>query len=220
MTAGSRLPKLIAFDLDYTLWDFWVDTHITPPLRQDRKTGAVYDSTTGHYSNENSPNVVKFYRDVPGILKDLKDAGITIAACSRTSAIKLAMDALKLIRVPNGISTVTPSDNVSSDTIASSMDEEAPSWTITTSPAVGFFDQLEVYPTDKTVHFKELHKKTGLPYSEMLFFDDERRNRNVEKLGVTFILVPLGRGLDNQLLQEGIREWQKRHPELAMTSSL
>ena len=60
----------------------------------------------------------------------------------------------------------------------------------------------------KITHFKELHKKTGIPYSEMvcdedsnrdhplirhfiffynyclkLFFDDEHRNNEVEKLG-------------------------------------
>ena len=56
--------------------------------------------------------------------------------------------------------------------------------------AVQFFDQLEIYPGElrpvspvilsthglipysgsKIKHFKELHKKTGIPYSEMVFF--------------------------------------------------
>ncbi|KAI6104567.1 magnesium-dependent phosphatase-1 [Pisolithus croceorrhizus] len=203
MSTGSRLPKLIAFDLDYTLWDFWIDFHITPPILQDPATGTVYDSSTNdiYYGRRSNPNTIEFYRDVPGILRNLRNEGVTVAACSRTPVPKLAMEALRLMRIPNG------------------KDTDILPWTTTTTPAVNFFDQLEIYPTDKTVHFKALHKKTGLPYSEMLFFDDERRNRNVEKLGVTFILVPEGRGVDNGLFEKGLKEWRRRHPELMSSKS-
>lgn len=74
-------------------------------------------------------------------------------------------------------------------------------------------------------HFKALHARTGIPYSEMLFFDDEHRNVEVEKLGgfqifkvliillkcnlgVTFILA--SKGLDWKTFESGLKEWRKR----------
>ena len=33
---------------------------------------------------------------------------------------------------------------------------------------IDMFDQLEIYPGSKINHFKQIHKKTKLPYSEMV----------------------------------------------------
>ncbi|EIW52525.1 magnesium-dependent phosphatase-1, partial [Trametes versicolor FP-101664 SS1] len=177
---SSRLPKLIAFDLDYTLWDLWIDTHVDPPLR--RVGDAINEVRDRHEQR------ISFYRHVPEIFHRLREAGVLIAACSRTSAPDLARRALNLLLVPPpaGHKGASP------------------------TPAVQFFDQMEIYPGSKIKHFKQLHKKTGIPYSEMLFFDDEHRNKEVESLGVTFCLVPSG--VNDRAFESGLTEWRKRHP--------
>ncbi|KAI0086038.1 magnesium-dependent phosphatase-1 [Irpex rosettiformis] len=173
----SRLPKLIAFDLDYTLWDLWIDTHVTPPLKS---------MGINHVSDRHGSEVA-FYHDVPEILHRLREAGVVIAACSRTSAPRVARQALSLLLVPPQVG-----------------DKKSPP-----KSAIEFFDQLEIYPGSKITHFKKLREKTGLPYSEMLFFDDERRNKEVESLGVTFCLVK--KGIDDRTFEHGLAEWRKRH---------
>jgi magnesium-dependent phosphatase 1 len=44
-------------------------------------------------------------------------------------------------------------------------------------------------------HFKCLSEKSGISCHEMLFFDDEHRNREVSKLGVHFIKVNTQTGI-------------------------
>ncbi|KAJ3534854.1 hypothetical protein NMY22_g6737 [Coprinellus aureogranulatus] len=169
----TRLPKLIAFDLDYTLWDLWIDTHVDGPLhRKGNRVNEVLD-------RNNQP--ISFYKDVPGILHKIRgyrvpgedgdeEGKVVIAACSRTHAPELARQCLGLLLVP------PPTD--------------ADLETAEPTRAVTFFDEMEIYPGSKLTHFKRLHKRTGIAYEDMLFFDDERRNAEVEKLGVTFIHVP------------------------------
>ncbi|KAF8992604.1 magnesium-dependent phosphatase-1 [Cyathus striatus] len=132
----SRLPKLVAFDLDYTLWDLWIDTHVTGPLHRNKETiNQVLDK-------HNEP--ISFYRDVGDIFHRLRDAEVTIAACSRTSAPKLANQCLRLMLVPDKRSSRDPQP----------------------IPAINFFDQLEIYPGSKITHFKKLHEKTGIAYEK------------------------------------------------------
>lgn len=74
--------------------------------------------------------------------------------------------------------------------------------------AIEIFDYVEMYPGSKIAHFERIRKASGVDYSEMLFFDDESRNRNVESLGVTMYLVR--DGITRVEIDNGVWEWRKR----------
>jgi magnesium-dependent phosphatase 1 len=60
----------------------------------------------------------------------------------------------------------------------------------------------------KIAHFKELQSRTGVAFEDMLFFDDESRNRDVErKLGVMLILVE--NGVTRSVFESAISRWRE-----------
>ncbi|KAK2147819.1 hypothetical protein LSH36_532g01019 [Paralvinella palmiformis] len=60
----------------------------------------------------------------------------------------------------------------------------------------GYFDYVEVHPGNKKSHFIDIHFKSGIPYRDMLFFDDDVRNiREVSQLGVACFHVSNGMSL-------------------------
>lgn len=81
----DRKPKLIVFDLDYTLWPFWVDTHVTPPFR--KKGNEVVDA---------QGRTIRYYKEVPAVLKSLSEEGYELGIASRTSEIQGAKQLLQL----------------------------------------------------------------------------------------------------------------------------
>ncbi|KAG6901565.1 hypothetical protein C0995_010499 [Termitomyces sp. Mi166 len=139
---------------------------------------------------------IKFYKDVPDILHQLRGEKVTIAACSRTDAPRFCvilslsprscLTRLGRARQALSLLLIVPKPG----------DDEPIS-------AINFFDELEIYPGSslpftfyvaptyclcccsgsKLTHFMKIHQRTGIPYSEMLFFDDEHRNAEVEELG-------------------------------------
>ncbi|XP_048374245.1 magnesium-dependent phosphatase 1 isoform X2 [Sphaerodactylus townsendi] len=69
----SERPSLVVFDLDYTLWPFWVDTHVDPPFRKNRD-GSIQDR---------NGQPVRLYPEVQAVLEQLHQEGIPMAAASR-----------------------------------------------------------------------------------------------------------------------------------------
>lgn len=68
------------FDLDYTLWDLWIDTHVSGPFK--RKNGEL------NCVHPRRGDPICFYKDVPEILHRIEREGddTYLALCSRTSA--------------------------------------------------------------------------------------------------------------------------------------
>ncbi|XP_017762703.1 PREDICTED: magnesium-dependent phosphatase 1-like [Eufriesea mexicana] len=85
MCKTNRKPKIIVFDLDYTLWPFWVDTHVSPPFK--KKGNTVIDSHN---------KIIKYYKEVPDVLKCLYEEGYELGVASRTSEISGANQLLNL----------------------------------------------------------------------------------------------------------------------------
>ncbi|EXB57286.1 Magnesium-dependent phosphatase 1 [Morus notabilis] len=140
------LPRLIVFDLDYTLWPFYWSKREMPSL----------------------------YPHARGVLNAFKEKGVDVAIASRSPTADIAKTFLDKL-------------NITSMFVAK---EIFSSW------------------THKTEHFQKIHSRTGVPYSSMLFFDDENRNiQAVSKMGVTSILV--SNGVNLGALRQGLTEYSQ-----------
>jgi magnesium-dependent phosphatase 1 len=143
---------MLIISLSLCPWESAVDTPI-------KRKGDALNKVVDRYGT-----TMSLFPHVPSILFYLRSQNVVIAAASRTSAPSAARQALQgLVIIDDSIPPVMNVSTRQSQIIPSR----------TPVKAISLFTQQEIYPGSKLTHFKSLHAKTGIPYEEMLFFDDE-----------------------------------------------
>lgn len=153
------LPKMVVFDLDYTLWPLWVDTHVETPLkRKDNATNKVVD----RYGT-----TLSLFPHVAPILFFCRRHDILVAAASRTSAPIAARQAL------NGLMVVDDQDETKTPKKAWDLFDLTE---IYPGSKITHFRKLHA---DAGVSYED----------SLFFDDESRNSEVGSRLGVHFVLV-------------------------------
>lgn len=174
-------PKLIVFDLDFTLWDCggtWCDC-LSPPFSVSSRCNPILSDSGVENSDAETDEVVDasgrritLYPDVLNILALCDEANISLALASRTEQPGWARQLIRLLGIDHR------------------------------------FAFSEIYPASKLKHFAALRKSSSIDYQDMLFFDDEMRNiTECSTLGVTCVHV--SSGMTARVFQSGLRRFDE-----------
>ena len=103
----ARLPSLVVFDVDYTLWPMWCDTHSRPPYRAapDERVNMGRRALTPAACQaviDGSGAELRLYPEVPEVLGALSACGVPYALASRTDRPEWLEQIASLLTVPAG----------------------------------------------------------------------------------------------------------------------
>lgn len=166
-------PSIVVFDLDYTLWPWWCDYHVQPPI----------SIITDEQLTDAGGFTMSLFPDVNSIIRELKENGVTIIGASRTPTPHIAKKILSLMKI-DGI------------------------------PMKDYFASLQWGEGTKTKHIrnavKELGLKKELDSGSAILFDDESRNRDVEKINCHFAYIDDYRnGLTREIFEQSLHRWTR-----------
>ena len=166
-------PKLVVFDLDFTVWQFYIDNVKMSGTKKSQSTRAKYGKKfTTDYSSVSETEMMRIrnskeYQIFPEIFKvfdDLTKRGITMAVASRAGDTNKGKKLLEIFGL---------------------MDYFLP-------------ELVFIHSGTKTKHFQEImanfknSKKQKITHQEILFFDDQNDNlQDLGPLGVTCFNVDI-----------------------------
>lgn len=159
----EHIPRLVVFDLDFTLWQPEMYELYGAPFKKHATTGAVTDR---------NGEQVHFFPAVDAVLSLLEldpqfRNSTEVAVASKTTEPQWAKTCMRLMDVAL--------EDGTKKSLHSVVDYEA------------------IYPRNKRVHFEQLKEQSGVEYEDMLFFDNEFGNiRDISKLGVVCNYCPNG----------------------------
>lgn len=193
------LPSLIVFDLDDCLWT--PEMHELPGLPEI----PVHGDLAPHLPDNDQKGVVGLmvsrarYRDT-----------VTLYDGARRVLYELATNPIY-----KGVQLATASSSLEPSYSYACLDgiEITPGVTLGDMMAYNQIGRTGKLSPDKVTHFRELHAESGIPYNEMLFFDDcnwgDHCQRVTKAFGVVSQRTP--HGLQWEEFQSALKKYQDQH---------
>jgi len=183
-------PKLVALNLDYTVWHGFLN-------KEKFGKGSTAGNANGIEDNlervngwilrdrSNPENFISLFPDVPRIITDLATSGVQIVIVSRNTSKALCYRALYYFQAKD------PRTKGSKPIIE-----------------LARFNYICDEPI--TEHLKKMRSWSRFEYSDMILFDADQRSDEVKELGVTCKLLRDFKGLTWARYQEGLEAWRRK----------